>query len=181
MPIITGVLGDSPLFKTKIGKIVQNIFPTCFVHPQGFEPWTPWLRVRCSTNWATGATFVVGKGIEPLCQDWESCILTVRWTDQLARILARNFEVKRKLGDSNPRYGNPHGSLANCWFQPLTQTSFPVCYRSIFSQMRCKGNAFLWDVQIFCGIFFKFSENSAFLAKNEGENIASAPSYEQWL
>ena len=32
----------------------------------------------------------------------------------------------RKLGDSNPRYGNPHGSLANCWFQPLTQTSFRV-------------------------------------------------------
>ena len=29
----------------------------------------------------------------------------------------------RKLGDSNPRYGNPYGSLANCWFQPLTQTS----------------------------------------------------------
>ena len=29
----------------------------------------------------------------------------------------------RKLGDSNPRYGNPYGSLANCWFQPLTQSS----------------------------------------------------------
>ena len=22
---------------------------------QGLEPWTPWLRVRCSTNWASGA------------------------------------------------------------------------------------------------------------------------------
>ena len=22
---------------------------------QGFEPWTPWLRVRCSTNWANRA------------------------------------------------------------------------------------------------------------------------------
>ena len=32
----------------------------------------------------------------------------------------------RKLGDSNPRYGYPYGSLANYWFQPLTQTSFPV-------------------------------------------------------
>ena len=29
----------------------------------------------------------------------------------------------RKLGDSNPRYGYPYGSLANYWFQPLTQTS----------------------------------------------------------
>ena len=25
------------------------------VHRQGLEPWTPWLRVRCSTNWASGA------------------------------------------------------------------------------------------------------------------------------
>ena len=30
----------------------------------------------------------------------------------------------RKLGDSNPRYGCPYVSLANWWFQPLTQTSF---------------------------------------------------------
>ena len=36
---------------------------------------------------------VVDRGIEPLCQD------------------------------SNPRYGNPYGSLANCWFQPLTHPS----------------------------------------------------------
>ena len=34
---------------------------------------------------------------------------------------------KRKLGDSNPRYGYPYGSLANCWFQPLTQTSSSWC------------------------------------------------------
>ena len=35
----------------------------------------------------------------------------------------------RKLGDSNPRYGNPYGSLANCWFQPLTQTSLRLSHR----------------------------------------------------
>ena len=34
----------------------------------------------------------------------------------------------RKLGDSNPRYGYPYGSLANCWFQPLTQTSISSAY-----------------------------------------------------
>ena len=27
------------------------------------------------------------------------------------------------MGDSNPRYGNPYVSLANWWFQPLTQPS----------------------------------------------------------
>ena len=32
-------------------------------------------------------------------------------------------KMERKLGDSNPRYGNPYVSLANWWFQPLTQTS----------------------------------------------------------
>ena len=27
----------------------------CLVHPQGLEPWTHWLRVSCSTNWAKDA------------------------------------------------------------------------------------------------------------------------------
>ncbi len=26
---------------------------------QGFEPWTPWLRVRCSTNWAKDAYLII--------------------------------------------------------------------------------------------------------------------------
>ena len=46
----------------------------------------------------------------------------------------------RKLGDSNPRYGYPYGSLASCWFQPLTQTS-NLLWERIFSQMRCKYRA----------------------------------------
>ena len=29
----------------------------------------------------------------------------------------------RREGDSNPRYGHPYGSLANCWFKPLTHRS----------------------------------------------------------
>ena len=35
----------------------------------------------------------------------------------------REIPSVRKEGDSNPRYGNPYGSLANCWFQPLTHPS----------------------------------------------------------
>ena len=31
------------------------------VHHQGLEPGTPWLRVRCSTNWANGAYFNSGR------------------------------------------------------------------------------------------------------------------------
>ena len=41
----------------------------CLVHPQGFEPWTHWLRVSCSTNWAKSAKckpfFVHPQGLEP--------------------------------------------------------------------------------------------------------------------
>ena len=35
---------------------VLTAWPTGhLVHHQGLEPGTPWLRVRCSTNWANGA------------------------------------------------------------------------------------------------------------------------------
>ena len=33
----------------------DSLFSIFFVHPQGFEPWTHWLRVSCSTNWAKSA------------------------------------------------------------------------------------------------------------------------------
>ena len=39
------------------------------------------------------------------------------------RCALREIPSVRKEGDSNPRYGNPYGSLANCWFQPLTHPS----------------------------------------------------------
>ena len=31
--------------------------------------------------------------------------------------------ILRRGGDSNPRYSFPYGSLANCWFKPLTHLS----------------------------------------------------------
>ena len=36
------------------------------VIPQGFEPWTLWLRVRCSTSWAKESKLVIGTGFEPV-------------------------------------------------------------------------------------------------------------------
>jgi hypothetical protein len=33
-----------------------------------------------------------------------------------------NLSLRRE-GDSNPRYSYPYGSLANCWFKPLTHLS----------------------------------------------------------
>ena len=70
---------------------------------------------------------------------------------------------KRKLGDSNPRYGNPYGSLANCWFQPLTQTSsapFSGLPKSIFAQMRVqryKEN--MNPANFFCN-YFRFTQKN---------------------
>ena len=47
----------------------------------------------------------------------------------------REIPSVRKEGDSNPRYGNPYGSLANCWFQPLTsfQKDYGVRNRGVIS------------------------------------------------
>ena len=89
--------------------------------------------------------------------------------------------IVRKLGDSNPRYGYPYVSLANWWFQPLTQTSFlfsrfladsnrrtrfcrpltkPLIQGTIhrlaivFSRLRCKGTAFFRTCKSFHTFFF---------------------------
>ncbi len=40
----------------------------------------------------------------------------------------------RREGDSNPRYSHPYGSLANCWFQPLTHLSF------VFGWCKCRNH-----------------------------------------
>ena len=89
------------------------------------------------------------RGIEPLCQDWESCILTVRWIHHY--ILP---QACGSWGIRTPGTINSHGSLANCWFQPLTQTSFPVYCTEAFSlKCGCKGKHLFLFVQIFCSIF----------------------------
>ena len=36
----------------------------------------------------------------------------------------------RREGDSNPRYSFPYGSLANCWFKPLTHLSNKIMISS---------------------------------------------------
>ena len=49
-------VGFEPLTVFTRKNRVSFLIP-CFslVHHQGFEPWTPWLRVRCSASWANGA------------------------------------------------------------------------------------------------------------------------------
>ena len=54
-----GVLTAWPTSHNRL--LVSHHKPSFVVHHQGLEPWTPWLRVRCSTNWANGAYFAPWK------------------------------------------------------------------------------------------------------------------------
>ena len=65
------------------------------------------------------------------------------------------------MGDSNPRYGIPYVSLANWWFQPLTQPSLRLPFQSAihqtdtpdFFKCECKGNIKFSFLQIFTRFF----------------------------
>ena len=55
----------------------------CFVGVEGLEPTKPngeRFTVFCNCLYAI-LPVVVGRGFEPLWQEWKSCILTLRWTD----------------------------------------------------------------------------------------------------
>ena len=57
-------LTNEPFVRSSQGALFFKPLEIPFmVHHQGLEPGTPWLRVRCSTNWANGAycTFVLRK------------------------------------------------------------------------------------------------------------------------
>ena len=58
-------------------------------------------------------------------------LMQIPWNFYIASVL-------RKLGDSNSWYDNSHGSLANCWFQPLTQTSNFVGAKTLFVKSSAK-------------------------------------------
>ena len=49
----------------------------------------------------------------------------------------------RREGDSNPRYGYPYDSLANCWFKPLTHLTLPY----LFAQTLC------WECKYISKVF----------------------------
>ena len=69
-----------------------------------------------------------------------------------------NEHCLRKEGDSNPRYEYSHGSLANCWFQPLTHPSFRWLV-SVLPSIVLKCGAKVWtfsDIAKFFSLFFDF-------------------------
>ena len=46
----------------------STLMSLTMVHLQGLEPWTHWLRVSCSTNWAKGAS------------SYDASLDFIRWT-----------------------------------------------------------------------------------------------------
>ena len=95
--------------------------------------------------------FVVDRGIEPLCQDWQPCILTIRWIHHLSLTIE---DCCGRWGIRTPGTINSYGSLANCWFQPLTQTSFRfVLLPQAFRLMRCKGSVLFLTAKTFAEKF----------------------------
>ena len=79
--------------------------------------------------------------------------------------ISAQLKKGRKEGDSNPRYENSHGSLANCWFQPLTHPSFDGLYpirQALFlnAVQRYK------NILICPRLFHSFFRNILFFASN---------------
>ena len=61
----------------------------------------------------------------------------------------------RKRRDSNSWYGCPYGSLANCWFQPLTHPSKEGFNRITTHHLKCecKGSILFLFLKIFYCLF----------------------------
>ena len=59
--------------------------------------------------------------IAPLVFETSASTDSAIWASKLGQPLTK--KALRREGDSNPRYGYPYDSLANCWFQPLTHLS----------------------------------------------------------
>ena len=88
--------------------------------------------------------FVVDRGIEPLCQDWESCILTIRWIHLVSCILcACVTESCRLAAVSCKSFLSLCGCIlcldgllpSLCRCAPVLCTSVPLC-------------PFLWPVPV---------------------------------
>ena len=106
---------------------------TRLVRVSGFEPETPWLKAKCSSNWATPAYLVIGGEwgiwtlgaftpdsfqdccIKPLCQlsiklrDISTASIPSRWAPLYIPEEGRGIQLKclwRNGRDSNPRTRN---------------------------------------------------------------------------
>ena len=118
------------------------------VHLQGLEPWTHWLRVSCSTNWAKG-TFIVHKEWSCVWQGWQDLNLRMTESKSVALPLGDTpiYLLWGGWWESNPRPQGPQSCALTNWatpailvrlkgFEPLTlglegRCSIQLSYRCI--------------------------------------------------
>ena len=126
-------------------------------------------------------TFVVGTGIEPVFQEWKSCVLTPRRTDHRFGIspffLLKRLDLNQRSYLSNRLFTTipicPHQSNANVMivsplvlfmfscgrgtrtpdFKVMSLASY-LCYTPRYS--RCKDTNNFWNNQILLNLFFIF-------------------------
>ena len=112
----------------------------CFVGVEGLEPPKPIgerFTVFCNCHYAI-LPVVVGRGFEPLWQEWKSCILTLRWTDQ--KEAGARFELATlTLWESRDRPSSPSCFIIFCF----SIQSFPNCLTKVrYKYSRVKKNLF---------------------------------------
>ena len=104
------------------------------------------------------APSVVDRGIEPLCQDWESCILTIRWIDQHFK----NASLRDPLGAEGGGFEPPVREPVRQFSKLLVSATHPSFQRTIefetlgyLLDCGCKGTTYFWILQIFMLLFFE--------------------------
>lgn len=60
----SGIRTRNNLIESEV-TFLLSISPCCLVCSEGFEPSTPWLKVKCSTDWATSTDLVGEDGVAP--------------------------------------------------------------------------------------------------------------------
>ena len=89
---------------------------------EGFEPSTPWLKVRCSTNWASGSNMAGVVGFEPANAGVKvPCLTPWLHPNVIACATAQKWGG---IWDSNPWPPGPQpGTLTN-WANPTIHAFF---------------------------------------------------------
>ncbi len=111
-----------------------------------------WIPKKEDVPFDISSSLVVDRGIEPLCQDWESCILTIRWIHQLDIWIV--VRTSAEAGGFEPPVRLPARQFSKLLVS-ATHPNFLSGCRSTISKCECKGKAFISFLQIFFEIFFR--------------------------
>ena len=118
------IYGNCPC-KQKAVLLSKNGLKFVVIHPR-LELGTPWLKVRCSTNWASGS-LAGAAGLEPTHAGVKVPCLTDLATPQSDKWLTSEWLASFRWGDwweSNPRVTEPQSAVLTTSPQP------PNCFQT---------------------------------------------------